>query len=322
MAVTGDEPSVEGAVEEAVRRFARIRAGEASATERRDFQAWLEADRRRQAEVARLDELWRDLDGLKARYAARRPARRAVRWRWAAAALVLLAVGATQVVSPFARTVATAKGETRAVTLDAGTTVYLNTESRITVAPGWPLRRTIVLDDGEALFDIHGAGGAPLSVRAGAAELRDIGTRFDVRSQAGGHLVAVFEGEVEVRQADTTRRLARGAAARIGEDGIIAGPAPGEASLTSWRNGSFTFDATPLTEVAAQINRYHDRPVTVASAEVGRLTVSGGFAIADRDGLLRTLETLLPIAVTRSEDGSVVLAPRGTASAPPRLLRQ
>src|SRR5262249_3527753 len=95
-------------------------------------------------------------------------------------------------------TYTTAIGELREVKLPDNSIIKLNTRSRVTVTYG-QLSREVVLEFGEASFDVVSNPDRPFNVRAGNRQFQALGTRFIVRVLSPDNVeLTVTEGEVKV----------------------------------------------------------------------------------------------------------------------------
>src|SRR5439155_11312342 len=108
------------------------------------------------------------------------------------------------------------------VRLSDGTRVSLAPESRLTVAADYDrVARTVALE-GEAYFIVVHNAARPFVVGAGAAIVRDPGTRFVVRAFGNEPSVRVLVTQGEVRlgldaiPSDSGPRLSAGDAGRLG----------------------------------------------------------------------------------------------------------
>ena len=278
-----------------------------SAEERRKFQRWMARSPLHRQEFEAFRRLWGALDHL--RPAGRRPGRRTAA-ALAVAGLLALAGWQAPVALWQRETLVAAVGERKSVTLADGSRVDLDGATALRVAYS-PLGRTVVLERGQALFTVA-PGYRPFQVEAGVGVLRDIGTTFNVRREVGATeevSLAVAEGQVEIRLPSGQRAvLAGGQQARY--DGAAMTPVQpvAPADVAPWRQGRWVFAEASLAEVAAQVNRRHERPLVVA-AELARYRVSGVFNQDDRAGLVLALTRLLPVRAEESA-GSTVLRPR------------
>lgn len=287
-------------VEEAATWFLRLRDPDCSADERCAFENWLAASGEHRREYEHIAALWGNLDRLDDY--KRTPQRK--RRRAAAVALsLLLAAGLGYLSLGTEQTYTTALGEHRCIELADGSVVDLNTGSEMRARISFWSRR-IELARGEAMFDVAHETRRAFEVRAAGTVLRDIGTRFDVRLDRNAAIVEVLEGVVEVRPPSGKAPAALLIAGQraVSDANGITGFAQVDAEATgAWVSGRWLFRNTPLDEVVRELNRYHPRQTELADPALGKLRIDGAFNTADRAGLLKALETLLPLRVEEAD---------------------
>lgn len=188
-------------------------------------------------------------------------------WRWggAVATLLVLVVAMWWWSQPIELT-ATA-GTTVSHVLPDGSTVELNSDTRLTYsrffsAPSvLEADRRLVQLDGEAYFEVE-AGGRPFVVQTPTAHVEVRGTAFSVRSRDDEEhetQVALAEGQVRVEgraSVDAERTLRPGQAVTVGGDGRIS--AVRDTSIDrvlAWRRGGFAVTAKPLPALATALER-------------------------------------------------------------------
>jgi transmembrane sensor len=88
-------------------------------------------------------------------------------------------------------------GEQRTVALQDGSTIVLNSKSRVRVRLG-DRQRDVDLLQGQALFRVAHNAVRPFVVHSGSASVRAVGTEFDVYRKQTGTIVTVVEGTVAV----------------------------------------------------------------------------------------------------------------------------
>lgn len=117
----------------------------------------------------------------------------------AVAAVLIAAVGAAVVWQTAFRTptYTTQLGELRTITLNDGSTVTLNADSRMSVR-FTGTERFIDLSDGQALFKVTKDSARPFIVQSSDTRITAIGTQFDVNRKTNGTVVTVIEGRVSV----------------------------------------------------------------------------------------------------------------------------
>jgi len=91
----------------------------------------------------------------------------------------------------------TRHGEQQTIVLADNSVLHLNTDSNATVQYG-PSERRLTLAGGEAHLQVVHEAARPFHVLAGAADIVDLSTQFDVRLQQDVALVTVVEGRLAV----------------------------------------------------------------------------------------------------------------------------
>lgn len=313
---------VETAEREAAAWHDRLGARSVTTQEIEDFFAWrrtpanADAYRRLEAFWGQTDKLADDKDIARAvddalsRRAERRP-------RLPRTSLSMAAVGAALVLAftgwgwwQGRTTFATSVGEQRIVQLADGSSVRLDTDSRIRVRFAAD-QRLIELEAGQAMFDVAPDRERPFVVQAGQARVTAVGTVFDVRRDAAGASVTLVSGIVDVASGRDGRatRMSAGHQARV---------APRETRIeavdvaleTSWTDGRIVLRDTPLREAVAEVNRYLTAKVKLAPGRLEGVAVNGVFKTGDRDAFVSTVSAGLDLQATRQADGVIVLAER------------
>lgn len=238
----------------------------------------------------------------------------------------------------------TSIGEQRTLTLDDGSTIELDSDSRIRIAYSGR-EREVELLDGQALFHVTHDATRPFIVHTETTNIRAIGTQFDVYKRNTRTTVTVVEGRVAVvptsdpissqkelsapaqpegngpRHVPLDRLpgistgaedgifLAAGEQATVDAQGALARTAqPDMAAVTAWTQQQLTFKGTSLHEVAEQFNRYNQRRLVISDPQLAELKITGNFSSTDPASLIRFLEARPDIVVTRS--GNEILVSR------------
>lgn len=230
------------------------------------------------------------------------------RWRWAAGgglAAAALAAGLA-LVAPIGSAeyvIVTPPGQQRSIDLADGSRIAMNGDTRLVLDRR--AARKARLDHGEASFAIVHDPAHPFTVEAGGAELRDLGTRFNVVRAAGETEVAVAEGAVLFDPAGASVKLTPGRMLRARDsDNRIELADVDPVAVGSWQSGTLLFRDAPLSEVAAQLSRSIGEPVTVAAGIASR-RFSGGIAVkgVERRQLFDQVAALLDIAAAHDGTG-------------------
>jgi transmembrane sensor len=241
----------------------------------------------------------------------------------AASVAALTALGAVWIwFALFSGVYSTAIGEQRSIELADGSTVEMNSKSRIRVHYA-KNERAVDLLEGQALFHVAKDRARPFIVRADGTRVRAVGTEFDVYEKKSGTLVTVVEGEVAVLAptiADTQRQP-QGSAALDELPVVTISVSAGEqlmvtsklarkadqanvAAATAWTERRIVFESATLAEVAEEFNRYNERQLVIDDRGLYDFHISGVFSSTDPESLIRFLRERP--GVTVSEEGSEI----------------
>lgn len=269
--------------------------------------------------------------GTASSFILRRIARSAAAPAIAASLALVLAAGAalfrppTNEEAPVDPTVvATALGEQRSVTLEDGSIIYVNTQSKVSVRYTEEYR-LVDIERGEALFEVEKDPARPFRVVAGDAVAEALGTRFNVRYLDEKTEISVIEGTVAFarrrnaafpaggpdRTAGQTPPAGRAESGRLvlvaGQqaDFSAASAAPTVTAtdmraIIAWTNRKLMFDEDPLNRVAAEFNRYNRRKLVIGDEALGAARVSGVFSSDDPESLVEFLRLTSEVSVERS----------------------
>lgn len=226
------------------------------------------------------------------------PAHRAAR-RWvlaggAIAASVALALYLIARLAPDRYEIATRAGETKVVTLDAGTWIMLNGATRLTFDR--KDARFAKLSSGEALFHVRHDAANPFRLDVGDTSIQDAGTVFNVVREPGQVRVAVAEGRVVYNPG--TNGIPLDAGQGLVDDGaaVRIAPTPAEA-VGSWRRKQLIYRGEVLSQVAQDLSRALGMHITVSPAIAARpfhgtIAINGSGA-GQLDRLKRALDVEL-----------------------------
>ena len=292
--------------DDAARWFVRLQEPAIEADEQQRFDAWLNEHPQHRDEFQLLQGLWSAADLLPA------PRRPLLRYAVAASVLaVALGLGLFSGLNHpggYSAEFATALFERKHVALPDGSVIDLNSRSRLQVRFEQD-RRLIELSEGEAMFSVAHDTARPFVVEAGSGKVTVTGTRFDVRRDVAQTRVAVEQGTVKVQGRDAADdqfiSLSAGLGTHVDAQGQVAAAyAVNPAELTAWRSGKLVFNNASLSEVAAEVSRYREKPLTVTNPAVASLRLTSVFKSDNTDALLKALPSILPVAVRTLADGS------------------
>ncbi|AWH54935.1 hypothetical protein C1924_17960 [Stenotrophomonas sp. ESTM1D_MKCIP4_1] len=217
-----------------------------------------------------------------------RPRRPRLR-RWLAAAAVA-GVMATQIPSlwlAWESDVRTGTG-VRSVLLADGSRVTLDAASAIALEAE-PGQRGVRLLAGRAFFEVAHDAAHLFVVRSGAVSVTVTGTRFEV-SRLQGTSVSLLQGGVDVRHPcqpqDCVVHLQPGQQLQLDEDATTATQGEVAHGTGQWQHGRWLVQQAPLSEIAAQLQRYGRARIVIADPVLAAAPVTGAFDLHDPDAAL------------------------------------
>lgn len=315
-AIAGTLPE---ALDQAADWMVRLHSGRADAADRAAFDAWLGASSAHRNAWAQLESpllaplaALRDADrqqtghsaaALHALTAGAARGRSARRRRLLGGTLAVLFGGAAGVavhrqvpLDALASDFHTGTGERRHVALPDGSLLVLNARSAVDLRFDEQARR-VLLRRGELLAQVT-RGSLPFIVQTAHGEVRALGTRFVVRTEAEASFAAVLEHEVRVRGAPGggERMLRTGEAADFGAAGIVPATVHGDSG--TWVDGLLDVRDASLGEVIDALRPYSAGLIRV-SPEAARLRVFGVFPLDRAEQVLQDLADTQPVLVRR-----------------------
>jgi len=321
----GKSPSPD-VLSQAERWYARLKAPDCSASERREFQRW-RAVPEHGAAFADTERLWESLGQLSGRpdfeqlsqhVLAETAARPHRRWQpfaiAASAALALIGGGVffwAQHREPPGVIYATKPGERSIVQLADGSQLVLNYATELDVRLDQNARR-VTLQKGEALFTVAHDPTRPFKVVAGDGVVTALGTRFEIRREDQHVTVTLSEGRVSLdRQVDKEHlQLEPGEQVRYQVDAPELHQRTVDAEVvTSWSTGRLRFRSTPLSEALEEVNRYSSTQIRIVDPTLAAIPIAGTFEIGDTTSVVSALTALWPIRA-EEKDGAVMLRHR------------
>ena len=204
----------------------------------------------------------------------------------------------------------TATGERRWVALDDGSKIQLNSASAFD-ATFSAERRLVHLHRGEMLVNT-GVDDRPLWVQTRDGYLRALGSRFLVREEAQGTLLAVQQGAVALfansREANARKVLKPGEQVLFDHTGIHA-PIANGLDPWGWSDGVISAHNMRLDDFLSELSRYRNGLLRCSEAVAG-LRVSGTYQLNDTDQVLSLVAQSLPVDVTYRSRYWVTVSPR------------
>jgi transmembrane sensor len=325
---------------EAAQWFARMRSDVRTDDDAVGLEGWLNADPGHRRAYQRLSERWEQY-GAFADVRTVQDARREALARCGAtqahkiihlltrpAIHIAASVAATLVVAAIVlvnqptppAAYQTGIGERQTLTLADGSIIHLNTTTRLWTAFD-ENERQVVLEKGQAFFDVASDIQRPFRVIAGSATVTAIGTAFEVHRKEREVVVTLVEGQVRVSEdRDLGERADRPVApeaqleagqriAFVESVGFSDVKSVDVEPATAWIDGQLIFEDDPLEQALAEVNRYSAQAVRIGDDRLREIRNSGVFRTGSTDTVVEALHDYFGIEVVAEPDGTTTLVP-------------
>ena len=196
------------------------------------------------------------------------------------------------------------------VTLDDGTLVHLNYNSRLIYPEKFGDRRDVILE-GEAYFMVAKDRSRQFVVHTPQGDVKVYGTEFNVntRKEEGMVSVVLVEGSVSFTPASGNERMmVPGQELSIMDNQLTLNNID-TAPYTAWNEGKFSFDDWPLERIMQVIGRWYGRTVEFTAEDIKTKTYSGNFdRYEDIRPTMEAIEMITGLKVTIMPD-KILLEP-------------
>lgn len=187
-------------------------------------------------------------------------------------------------------------GEQREILLADGSTVFLNAGSTFLYPDQFISnnnRREVILENGEAYFDVNPNAEKPFVIQSGITTIRVVGTSFNVKSYQDDETsrVSVSTGEVEVRFGDSQSIALQSNQQAVWEKSsrqiIRSERASGD--IGGWKENRMVFMNETLAEVFRSLERHYNVEISVQRPGLLKEKVTFSFEEQPLEAVLEAL---------------------------------
>lgn len=308
----------------------KLLAGEATAREQEDVEAWLRLNEANQKYFDQIktifdkaasnaiqqqfdtDAAWGKVKGKLDGAGVRRIGRDNEYWsvlRIAAGIMIFVAVGifAYRYLTPETETIAIVSDKTTVQdTLPDGSTAFLNKNSQISYEYNPRKKTRKVKLKGEAFFDVRHEEEKPFIIETEEVLIRDLGTTFNVKAYPESNNVEVIveSGEVQIYTLNDD-----GILLKAGEKGFYDKTLKAFSKIEkidtnglAYKTRVFSFNNTDLQSVVEMLNTIYDSKITLGSKALSNCHVTVNFNNDNLDLVVEILAETLNLKVTRNKD--------------------
>lgn len=201
--------------------------------------------------------------------------------------------------------VVTQPGEIRTVVLPDRSTITLNGRSSIRYPSNLDqldTRRVIL--DGEAFFEVT-KNKTEFVVQLPEGQVTVLGTQFNVQTRTPRARVSLLEGKVEVQSNKGGEVLLHPGQTAILDRNIMVRDED-VAALASWKDGIWSFNQTPLSDLMDRLHNDFGLQVELADQSLLSRKISGNLSTRDLSVLYKAIETMMNVRIDQQPRGIII----------------
>jgi len=212
----------------------------------------------------------------------------------------------------------TANGEIRRLQLEDGTMVTLNANSKLTIPSkllGVTEREAFL--EGEAFFKVQkqqqDGQHVKFTVHTDDVDVEVKGTEFNVNTRQEKTRVILSEGNIQLRLVNDKKEVLQMKPGDLVDysktkKSLAVRQVDDASSWYSWKDNRWTFESTPLSEVATLITETYGFPVELKGDSTGNQKVTGIIPSDNLEDILASLESILDVK-TEQKDKQIRIHP-------------
>lgn len=201
-------------------------------------------------------------------------------------------------------------------TLPDGSTVYLNRNTNLSFSNDFNKKTRTVSLTGEAFFDVAKNSEIPFIIRTATAEIRVVGTSFNVMaySHCDSVQVSVQSGIVEMySKTDKDSRITLA----VGNEGTfikshrkLVNKKTFDSNSISWKTGQLNFQSADMKYVASVLEHTFGKQIRINSENLKNCRLTVDFNNQSLDTILKVIKVTFGLTIT-NEDGNYTLSGPG-----------
>lgn len=201
-------------------------------------------------------------------------------------------------------------GQRVRLTLQDGTEVWLNSQTKLTYPALFSGKERRVTVEGEAFFDVAKNPEKPFIVSSQGVEMKVLGTKFNVYSYPGKETIqtSLLEGGLKVYFPDAE---SKGVTLKPEEQVTIKGNQMKIGSLPHadyflWRDGIYSFINEPLIDILKKLELYYDVKIIVKDQSIYSWEYTGKFRQRDGiDEILHMIQRIHKFKISRDDENNI-----------------
>ena len=195
------------------------------------------------------------------------------------------------------------------LTLDDGTLVHLNYNTRLIYPEKFGRGDRNVILDGEAYFMVAKDKSRPFIVHTPNGDVKVYGTEFNVNTTGDNTSVVLVKGSVSVTPTGGKEQLMNpGQLCEFSVENLMLSTIDVE-PYVAWNEGKFSFEEWPLERIMQVISRWYGREVVFTSEDIKHQQYSGNFdRYEDIHPTMEAIESITGLKITFAP-GRIIIEP-------------
>ena len=196
--------------------------------------------------------------------------------------------------------------------LPDGSKVWLNHDSRLSYRDDFNKENRIVKLEGEGFFEVKKNAQKPFVIETDQAQIKVLGTSFNVQSYSSTSGTEVFVVTGFVRFASIKDRH-NGIVLKPGESGtlsknndLVVLSTAENRNVLAWKEKRLSFKKTSLHDVVESLEEYFKIDIKIKNQDAMRCRFTGSFNKPTIEEILEALRISLDLEITKQEDTYVV----------------
>jgi len=189
-------------------------------------------------------------------------------------------------------------GEKAEVVLPDGSTVWINSGSKIRYDDAFYRKQRSVFLEGEACFEVAKDKDRPFVVKTKTMDIQALGTTFNVRSYDDDEqaFAVLLEGKIKVNASGQEQILTENQRATFNKNThVLTTDNVRSVDFAQWRNGNLYFDNQTFEDIARTLSRIFNVNIRFASDTLRSMRFSGTLGMSGIQNALDILSLTSPM---------------------------
>lgn len=192
-------------------------------------------------------------------------------------------------------------------TLPDGSVITLNKGSMLTYPEFFTDSVRQVTMEGEVFFDVAKNPGKPFVIKTKEAEIRVLGTSFNVKSRKGNTKVIVETGIVEVAHRGKKVQLLPGKQVSVNEgDTILQAENTSNTLYRYYLSREFTCDNTRLEDLASVLSEAYGIAIIIEDQKVRNMRITTTFSDQSLEAIFNIIEQTMEVKAIKKGDSVLI----------------